>query len=99
MKQVAGITTVIRCENAGFSPAQADVIATPSMTCVMQAKDRTQADYQRKKPCKKTFKSLTLSLGYKQNLFPVFLYNFMERCKTTAQNQHRNSQPYEHRRA
>lgn len=45
MKQVAGITTVIRCENAGFSPAQADVIATPSMTRVMQAKDWTQADY------------------------------------------------------
>lgn len=39
MKQVAGITTIIRWENVGFSPAQADVIATPSMTCIMQAKD------------------------------------------------------------
>lgn len=39
MKQVAGITAVIRCKNVGFSPAQADVIATPSMTCVTQAKE------------------------------------------------------------
>lgn len=39
MKQVAGITAVIRCENVGFSPAQADVIATPSMTCIMRAKE------------------------------------------------------------
>lgn len=39
MKQVAGITTVIRCENEGFPLAQANVIATPSRTCTMQAKD------------------------------------------------------------
>lgn len=37
MKQVVGITAVIRCENVGFSPALAGVIATP-MTYIMQAK-------------------------------------------------------------
>lgn len=48
MKQVAGITTVIRCENVGFSPAQTGVIATPSITGIMQAKCWTQADWKEK---------------------------------------------------
>lgn len=85
MKQVAGITAVIRCENAGFSPAQAGVIAAPSMTCTMQAKTEHK-QIEKKKPDKKAFKSLSLSLGCKQNLFPVFLYSFIKPRKTTAQN-------------